>query len=124
MRAYFGGEVYGDDYAKALTGAKISLGFLRKVCPDQHTTRTFEIPACGSMLLSDRTEECMGFFAEGKEAEYFDTPDELVDKVKFFTTHEEARTRIAAAGLQRCIDGRYSYFERMKQAIAFLQDLD
>ena len=46
-----GAEVYAEDYARAVTGAKIGLGLLRGVCPDQHTTRTFEIPACGSMLL-------------------------------------------------------------------------
>ncbi|MCX6854909.1 MAG: glycosyltransferase [Verrucomicrobia bacterium] len=119
--AYLGGEVYGDDYARALSGARIGLGFLRKVCPDQHTTRTFEIPACGSMLLSDRTQECQEFFAEGREAEYFDSPEELVDKVKFYTTHEEARAQIAAAGRQRCVDGRYSYLERMRDAMAWVK---
>jgi spore maturation protein CgeB len=116
-----GGEVYGDDYARALSGARIGLGFLRKVCPDQHTTRTFEIPACGSMLLSDRTRECQDFFAEGREAEYFDSPEELVDKVKFYTTHEDARAKIAAAGRQRCLDGRYSYLERMRDAMAWVK---
>jgi hypothetical protein len=119
--AYLGGEVYGDDYARALSGARIGLGFLRKVCPDQHTTRTFEIPACGSMLLSDRTQECQEFFAEGREAEYFDSSEELVDKVKFYTTHEEARANIAAAGRQRCLDGRYSYLERMRDAMAWVK---
>ena len=121
--AYFGGEVYGDDYARALSGAGIGLGFLRKVCPDQHTTRTFEIPACGSMLLSDRTQECQEFFAEGQEAEYFDSIDELVDKVKFYTTHAEARARIAEAGMQRCIKGRYSYLERMRDAMTWVKSL-
>jgi hypothetical protein len=119
--AYLGGEVYGDDYARALSGARIGLGFLRKVCPDQHTTRTFEIPACGSMLLSDRTQECQEFFAEGREAEYFDSPEELVDKVQFYTTHEQARAHIAAAGRQRCIDGRYSYLERMRDAMTWVK---
>lgn len=113
-----GGEVYGEDYARALTGAKIGLGFLRKVCPDQHTTRTFEIPACGSMLLADRTDEHREFFEEGKEADYFDSVEEMLDKVKFYTNHEEARAKIAAAGRGRCERSGYSYLERLRAAFA------
>jgi len=109
-----GGEVYGDDYARALSGAKIGLGFLRKVCPDQHTTRTFEIPACGSMLLADRTDEHREFFEEGKEADFFEGVDELASKCSFYANNEGARKRIAYAGFKRCQDGRYSYLHRME----------
>jgi spore maturation protein CgeB len=113
-----GGEVYGDDYARALSGAKIGLGFLRKVCPDQHTTRTFEIPACGSMLLADRTPEHQEFFEEGKEADFFDSKEELTEKVRFYTTNERARADLASKGRQRCVDGRYAYVHRMADALA------
>lgn len=112
-----GGEVYGDDYARALTGAKVGLGFLRKVCPDQHTTRTFEIPACGSMLLADRTDEHREFFEEGKEADYFSDEAELVDKAKFYSQNEVLRQQIARAGFQRCIDGRYAYIHRLAEML-------
>jgi hypothetical protein len=115
--AHQGGEVYGDDYARALTGARIGLGFLRKVCPDQHTTRTFEIPACGSMLLADRTAEHEGFFSEGKEAEFFSSTEELVEKVRFYGGNPDARKRIAKAGLQRCVTGRYAYIHRLSDAL-------
>jgi spore maturation protein CgeB len=116
--AHQGGEVYGDDYARALTGAAIGLGFLRRVCPDQHTTRTFEIPACGSMLLADRTAEHQAFFEEGQEAEYFDTAEELVDKVRFYTRNDDARRRIAQAGRERAVDSRYAYIHRLGEALA------
>lgn len=116
--AHQGGEVYADDYARALTGARIGLGFLRKVCEDQHTTRTFEIPACGSMLIADRTDEHLEFFEEGKEAEFFASQEELVDKVRFFSSNEAARSAIAAAGLLRCETGRYAYIHRLHDVLA------
>jgi spore maturation protein CgeB len=115
-RAHQGGEVYADDYARALTGSEIGLGFLRKVCPDQHTTRTFEIPACGSMLLADRTNEHQEFFEEGTEAEFFDSCEELVDKVKFYGKNASARKAVAERGYQRCRESGYAYVYRLKVA--------
>ena len=120
-RAHQGGEVYGDDYARALTGSKISIGFLRKACPDQHTTRTFEIPACGSMLLADRTQEHQEFFEEGKEAEFFDSCEELLEKTKFYCSNESARKRIAKGGYKRCIEGGYAYVRRLSTTLDALE---
>jgi spore maturation protein CgeB len=119
--AYQGGEVYGDDYPRALSGAKIGIGFLRRVCPDQHTTRTFEIPACGSMLLAERTAEHQDFFEDGREAEFFESREELVDKARFYCCHEPARRAIAAAGYRRCVDGQYAYVHRMRMALTKIQ---
>jgi spore maturation protein CgeB len=113
-----GGEVYADDYARALSGARIGLGFLRKVCADQHTTRTFEIPACGSMLLADRTDEHLAFFEEGKEADYFSSQEELVEKVQFYSRNERVRQSVAEAGRMRCESGNYAYVHRLETALA------
>lgn len=115
-----GDEVYGDDYARALSGAKIGLGLLRKVCPDQHTTRTFEIPACGSMLLADRTDEHRELFEEGKEAEFFASDEELMDKVRFYCGYESGRQRIAQAGFERCVKSKYAYIHRLEGVLAQL----
>ena len=115
-RTWRGGEVYADDYARALTAARIGVGFLRQTWPDQHTTRTFEIPACGSLLLADRTEEHLGFFEEGREAEFFASAEELVDKAKFYAAHEAARARIAEAGRARCAASGYAYIHRLARA--------
>jgi spore maturation protein CgeB len=115
--AHQGGEVYADDYARALTGSRIGIGFLRRACPDQHTTRTFEIPACGSLLLADRTEEHQQFFEEGKEAEFFASCEELLDKAKFYCGNESARKCVADRGYKRCKEGGYAYVCRLRGAL-------
>jgi spore maturation protein CgeB len=112
-----GNEVYGDDYARALSGAGIGVGFLRTAWPDQHTTRTFEIPACGSMLLAERTDEHMGFFKEHEEAEFFASTEELLEKVRFYSANESDRKRIAENGYTHCINGKYAYIYRLHAAL-------
>ncbi len=120
-RAYQGGEVYGDDYARALTGARIGIGFLRRICPEQHTSRSFEIPACGSMLLAERTDEHEEFFVEGKEAEFFASEEELLQKIRFYRTNEPSRRRIAENGHKRCVDGQYAYVHRLRTVLDEMQ---
>lgn len=118
-----GGEVYGDDYAWALSGAKINIGFLREICPDQHTTRTFEIPACRSLLLADRSDEHSEFFKEGEDADFFSSKEEMIDKVKFYLSHESERERIARNGFERCQTSGYSYKEILRKALTEIQSL-
>ncbi len=112
-----GNEVYEDEYAWAISGARISLGFLRQVCPDQHTTRTFEIPACGSMMLADRTDEHQEMFTEGEEAEFFETDEEMLDKLRYYLRNEGLRERVARCGFERCHSSGYSYTARISEVM-------
>lgn len=114
------GEIYENEYAEAIASSGICLGFVREICPDQHTTRTFEIPAIGGFMLADRTEEHLEFFAEGKEAEFFGSDAEYVDKLKYYLSHKVERDRIAKAGHERCMQSGYSYDDRMKEVLSQL----
>ena len=112
--AICGGEIYSTNYARILSEAKISIGFLRNICPDQHTTRTFEIPACGSMLLADRTKEHLDLFEDGKEASFFSSDEEMVEKALFYANNDNLRMKIAERGLKRVHKSGYSYRNRMR----------
>ena len=65
--------------------------------------RLFELPGNGVMQISDGGEYLEEFFKVGVEIEGYETADELIDKVKYYLTHDSAREKIARAGYQRVI---------------------
>lgn len=117
------GWVYGDDYARAICATKVNLGFLRKIARDQQTTRSIEIPACGGFMLAERTDEHLRLFAEGREAEYFSDVGELIEKAKFYLSHDVERKRIACAGRERCVNSGYSNHARLTSILEYLRVL-
>jgi spore maturation protein CgeB len=91
----------GDAYGKALSGAKICLCFLSKLNRDTYTRRCFEIPACGKVMLAERTDDLMKLFKEDEEACFFSSPEELVRKTQWLINNPDIRESIAQAGLRR-----------------------
>jgi hypothetical protein len=112
--------VYGSRYAEAIHSFAVNLCFLRKMNRDLQTTRSVEIPACGGFMLAERSEEHLGLFREGVEAEFFDADAELIDKARYYLGHPEERRRIADAGRRRCVESGYSYHDRIRRVLAEL----
>jgi len=89
---------------------------------DQHNSRTFQIPACnGAMMLAQRTEEHRSFFEEDKEAVFFDTPDELLEKLAYWLApeHDQERVKVAQAAYDRCLKEDYSYVPVVKRFLEY-----
>jgi len=105
----------GDEYATVLSSARICLAFHSTANRDRDSYRVFEIPACGGFLLAYRTDLVQDLYKEGNEAEFFSTPDELLDKTQYYLRNESARLEIAKRGYDRCLRSNYDIFSRMKQ---------
>lgn len=78
---YLGRSIMGEEYAKIISQSRISLGLLSKWIPEKHTTRTFEIPACGTALLTERNEETAQYFSP-KEALFYDNENEILEIIQ------------------------------------------
>jgi spore maturation protein CgeB len=105
---YLGNGVYGEDYVKTLQKAKIAWGAISKWVPELHTTRTFEIPACGTALLTEANKETQSFFKED-EVIFYNSDVELVEKVLYYMTHDKALEQITIKGCAKVKEAGYDY---------------
>lgn len=113
--------VWGDNYNKALCGAKVALCFLSKLNRDTYTRRCFEIPATGTLLLSEYTEDLTTLFRTGVEADFFASKEELILKLRRYIDNESLRASVAQAGYRRVVDDGHDVVSRMKQVIGWVR---
>ena len=105
-----GEDAFGDAYADLLSNAWIGLGLLSKRFTELHTTRTFEIPACGAVLATEQTAETSKFFLPG-EAVFFRDYAHLAARVGelFSLGDNNSLAQIAQAGRSRVVSDRRDY---------------
>src|SRR5690606_18928418 len=120
---YIAPFVYGDDYIKAMCGMDIALHSLRQANRDEHDSRTFEISARGVLMLAERSNAHSSLFEDKREAVFFETKEELLEKVTYYLAHPEERKKIALAGLERCIKSGYSHKDRMNDVLHKILEL-
>lgn len=123
-----GGSIIGVEYSKAIQAAKIVLAPLVEsqadsTQGDETTSRTFEIPAVGSFMLHERTEEAESYFAEGSECEMFGSNEELVEKVRHYLSSDRERNLIAEAGHLRTQRSDYSFDDRVSTIFQVVRKL-
>lgn len=116
--------VWGEDYNRALCGAKVALCFLSKLNRDTYTRRCFEIPASGALLLSEHSDDLAGMYREGQEADYFRNKDEMLEKISLYVSDEGRRRAVAEAGHVRVRADGHDVESRMRQVIAWVEEIN
>lgn len=115
--------VWGSDYNRALNGARIALCFLSKLNRDTYTRRCFEIPASGALMLSEYSDDLTEMFSPGVEADYFDSPQRLGEKVDRYLCDEILRAQVADAGRARLVADRHDVVARMQQVVEWAEEI-
>lgn len=122
-QTYREGELFQQKYREAIWRSKINLSFLTHANQDEFVHKSFEIAACGSFLLAERSEGHLQRFTEGEEAVFFSTYDELVQKIRRYLPDEAARQRIAAAGCLRAARDGYHNDRQVELIVERVQSL-
>lgn len=118
LKSYYKGpSVFGQAYVEAINRMDIALHFLRKINRDQQDSRTFEIPACGTFMLAERSHVHLEHFREGEEVAYFTSREEMLMKVRYYLDHPEERLRLANAALRRSQTDGYDHQSRLRYVL-------
>lgn len=83
--------------------------------------RTFEVPACKGFLMTEQADDAIEeYYIPGKEIVVFKDLPDLVDKCKYYLSHEEERQAIAKAGFERTMK-EHTYMQRFKEIFKALE---
>lgn len=93
--------------------SRINLNMTIKPIQTGLPLRIFDILGCGGFLMTNYQPELPEFFEIGADLEAYSSLDELVDKCRYYLTHEDARKQIALNGYRKVCDG-HTYPHRIK----------
>lgn len=113
---YLGQGVFGEDYVKAICSGLFAWGSVSKWIPEKHTTRTFEIPACKTALVTERNEELLGFFSD-EEVIYYADEQDMVSRIVYYDQHRDELKAIIEAGYKAVTEGGYDYESIIKHLL-------
>ena len=68
-------------------------------------------------MMAERTNEHKALFEEDKEAVFFSSNEELLEKCRYYLAHDDERIAIADAGHKRCEASGYSNEKGIKNML-------
>jgi len=116
---YFGGCTYEEmflGYSACKVGVNFSVNDNDPSGKTQMKLRVMEIANAGSLLITEYTSGLEDLFVIGEEIVAFSSPEEMIDKVRFYLDNEESRLKIAKRGEDRFVKDHESKI-RMEQII-------
>lgn len=114
---YYGRGIYGEEYADFISSSKLSLGLVSKWIPELHTTRTMEIPACGTVLVTESNIETDELFLND-EVIFFSDISEIPSLIKNILKDEISLMRIQQKGTERALSSGYDYENIVAQILS------
>ncbi len=79
--------------------------------------RAFDIMGAGGFLLSNYQEDFFENFTPGVDFEYYESEQDLLQKIDYYLTHEEERMAIAKNGHDK-VAAAHTYRDRVREMLA------
>lgn len=83
--------------------SKINLNITLRSIKSGIPLRCMEIMSCGGFLLTNFQSDFFKHFVAGEDFVYFESNDDMLQKIDYYLTHEKERASIAESGYQKVI---------------------
>ena len=107
---------YGDEACRVYYQSRINLGHAHSPHLGENSVRDFKIMGSGGFLLTQWFGGIEEIHNIGVEMDCYKTPEECLEKAKYYLEHEDEREMIAQTGYEACHD-RHKYSDRLKTII-------
>lgn len=114
---YKGSGLFGVDYSNEISSALIGLGLLSKWIPELHTTRTFEIPACGTALATEYNDDTKLFF-EKDEVLFYENKEHLIFLIKKIIVDPISLKILTLKGYERINQSKKDYHSILENILS------
>ena len=107
LHAYAGGLLSNDEMVRVYRQTRIVFNPAWS-SDDRHRIpqtklRHFEVPGCGAFQLTNFNPELAELLVPGEEVAFYESDEDLVEKVAYFLCNDDAREEIARRGHQRVL---------------------
>lgn len=102
-------------FKKSRINLNISLRSIKSGIP----LRAFDIMGSGGFLLSNYQEDFLENFTPGEDFVYYESEQDLLQKIDYYLAHEEERQAIAGSGHDK-VAAAHTYRDRVRELLSCL----
>ncbi len=110
-----------DEMPKVFNLSKINLNMTMRSIESGLPLRCFDILGCGGFLMTNYQPELEDMFVIGQDLEAYSSLEELIDKCRYYLSHEDERAAIARSGYEKVCQA-HTHFHRMKEMLSIVME--
>lgn len=96
--------------------SKINLNITLRSIKSGIPLRAMDIMGCGGFLLSNYQNEFLDFFVPGEDFVFYESKEDLVQKIDYYLLHEEERQAVARNGHDK-VAAAHTYRHRIREML-------
>ena len=107
---------YDTEMPRVMKQSKINLNITLRSIQSGIPLRAFDIMGEGGFLLSNFQAEFLDYFVPGKDFVYYESKEDLLQKIDYYLAHEDERMEIAKNGHEKIAAG-HTYRHRVREML-------